>query len=1388
VIRSKSLALASLVLSTLVAPSAVLAASSPNNLQQRLTRSFPLAVRALQLEPATPSRARVSAALDRGADALVLENRGARVSLSADNAPRGVAAGRVAGREVAILDDATATLGFTVRDAVALASERGVVFAGSGSAISAPLVIDAAGHPSRNAHWDIERTSFGVTGIHLRVDDSRLQYPLAVLYSTGSAADAKRSVDHLVSALAVHRSRAEFSGTITGTVKGADTGLGLPNEFVEIYDSTGSFAGFGVTDDFGFYASQAGGEDGGGLRSGSYYVIASSSGYLRQVYNNINCPADTCAPTSGTPVTVIDGSTTSNVNFNLPLAQARITGTVKDASTLLGLEEVSVEIYDGAKNLVAATASDASGAWQILLPSAGTYYAKTHNVNYAGYVDGLWNNIACTGCDPTTGTAINAPIGQTQSGINLKLTPNGARIGGQILNGTAPISGRVSIYNSTGVLVSTGSSDGSNGYISFNGLAAGTYYAVGTSAGYSTELHSAINCNNCNPTTGTPIIVGSSGTTTVNFHLTRVFAHLSGRVLAGAGGPGLGGVKVVFYTPGGSVVDSAVSDFNDGSYSIDLPVNGDYFARAENNVYAGYADQLYDGIDCSRCSVARGTKISVNDSMPITGIDFPLSSNGATISGRVLGGRTAIAFAVVQIYASNGELASYAFTDGNGDYTSFNDLSAGAYYAVASASGWDSQLYDNTACSGCDPTTGTPINVAAGEAKANINFTLTSNFARVTGKVTDAGGIALGGVTVAIYDSTGAQVATAQSANGDGGYEVDLNASGTYFARTFSPYPQYADQLYDQISCASGCTVTSGTAINATVGEIFADVNFALTSSACSSLAISPSDLPDTRVNITYSQQLTLSGATGSVTFIVGSGALPTGLTLSSSGLLSGTTTEGGDFRFAVTATDSGTGCSVGRNYQITVENPATTTTLTVSPATTVPFGTAVTLTATVSPTPVPPTPPPGETAPPEVVDFFNDQTLVGSAVVVNGTASVTLSNLAVGSYDFFARYEGDALLAPSNSATIHVVVTKATPVITWNAPAAITYGTTLDGTQLNATANVAGTFTYTPAAGTLLNAGTYTLHVQFDPTNTTNYTSATKDVSLTVNKAAPSISVVGGTYTFDGNPHPATGTVTGVFGEDLGALTFTYNGSSNPPVSVGTYNVVASYAGSANYLADSATVTINIITGPASTSAISKNFNGQAIPGGSTIWFNASFDTLSGVGTAPNTAVYITGQTITFTAGTTSYNLTVPDAKVVFNDSSVTQPTTTYDSVNNLMVTRFPNAPTLGNSSAFLSALAFTVPSGGLPGGIKSVTWTATFSTSNATNVGLHWKWAAGVYSTFTGDYNAVGIKPVDGQTPAYPNNDKAGTPENFKSFASGNGATGGSPTSTANVSVPHQ
>ena len=91
-------------------------------------------------------------------------------------------------------------------------------------------------------------------------------------------------------------------------------------------------------------------------------------------------------------------------------------------------------------------------------------------------------------------------------------------------------------------------------------------------------------------------------------------------------------------------------------------------------------------------------------------------------------------------------------------------------------------------------------------------------------------------------------------------------------------------------------------------------------------------------------------------------------------------------------------------------------------------------------------------------------------------------------------------------TATVTLTVNKAAPAISWATPAAITYGSALSATQLDASSTVAGTFVYTPAAGAVLTAGSQTLSVTFTPTDSTDYTGATSIVQLTVNAAPPAI------------------------------------------------------------------------------------------------------------------------------------------------------------------------------------------------------------------------------------------------------------------------------------------
>ena len=86
-----------------------------------------------------------------------------------------------------------------------------------------------------------------------------------------------------------------------------------------------------------------------------------------------------------------------------------------------------------------------------------------------------------------------------------------------------------------------------------------------------------------------------------------------------------------------------------------------------------------------------------------------------------------------------------------------------------------------------------------------------------------------------------------------------------------------------------------------------------------------------------------------------------------------------------------------------------------------------------------------------------------------------------------------------SVTSTASVQVNQASPAIIWPTPASIPYGTLLSSTQLDATSTVAGTFLYSPAAGTLLPTGTnQTLKVTLTPLSS-NYATVSATVLITV-------------------------------------------------------------------------------------------------------------------------------------------------------------------------------------------------------------------------------------------------------------------------------------------------
>ena len=114
------------------------------------------------------------------------------------------------------------------------------------------------------------------------------------------------------------------------------------------------------------------------------------------------------------------------------------------------------------------------------------------------------------------------------------------------------------------------------------------------------------------------------------------------------------------------------------------------------------------------------------------------------------------------------------------------------------------------------------------------------------------------------------------------------------------------------------------------------------------------------------------------------------------------------------------------------------------------------------------------------------------TANAIAGTFNVTASSGSIAGAVFTMTNSIATTVTPPPSS-------KTTPVISWSTPAPITVGQPLDSRQLNATANVAGTFLYSPGAGSVLAVGLQTLSATFTPTNTTLYNSATAQVTLSI-------------------------------------------------------------------------------------------------------------------------------------------------------------------------------------------------------------------------------------------------------------------------------------------------
>ncbi len=362
--------------------------------------------------------------------------------------------------------------------------------------------------------------------------------------------------------------------------------------------------------------------------------------------------------------------------------------------------------------------------------------------------------------------------------------------------------------------------------------------------------------------------------------------------------------------------------------------------------------------------------------------------------------------------------------------------------------------------------------------------------------------------------------------------------------------------------------------------------------------------------------------------------------------------------------------------------------------------------------------------------------TASSSNSAVATVSSVTVNNATAASFTFTpgaatgtSTITVTAIDADGASTTraFTVTTTKTLPSITWTTPSAITYGTALSATQLNASSATAGNFVYSPASGTVLDAGSQTLSVTFTPTDTSNFESVTQTVTITVNKKSLTVtsnaSVVYGSATATLSP-----SYTGLTNGDAATVLDTAptcSSSYTSMTAVGSLATTCSGGSDNNYSFSFSTGALTITARPLTVSA-----SGQTITYGATV--PTGFTTSTMIGSQSLASVSYTyrdalNQVVASPSAAGTYSIT-PSAAVAGSGTSLSNYDITY-ATGTLTINAKAITVTASNQTIAYGAsipTGFTAP--GMVSGqsISSVTYTYR----NGSNVVVAPPTAVGTYS----------------------------------------------------------
>jgi hypothetical protein len=563
-----------------------------------------------------------------------------------------------------------------------------------------------------------------------------------------------------------------------------------------------------------------------GLPASDYRVEASAAGYAYEMYDDYQYGGLSLA----TPVTVIDDTTTSGIDFELEPG-GDVSGTVYESDGVTPIEDVSVMIVfpDGSSR---GNCTNASGQFSIQqLPYGVPLIVKAYSVgNYCGgpenYFTEYWDEVpveaAATPIILSAGTP-NAP------GTDFTLD-DGADTSGRIFGYVTeeatgdPVSGAYicafDFYTYGLVDCVTSGADGS--YL-ISGLPASDYRVEVSAAGYAYEMYNDFHYGGLS--SATPVAVYQTMTTgLIDFEL-EPGGDVSGTVYESDGVTPIEDVSVMIIFPDGSSrgnCTDASGHYTIGDLLQGIPLRvyafsvGNYCGGPEN-----YFTEYWEEVPLE----ALASEITLSGGSPnVSGIDFTLDSGadtGGQIFGFVTDEATGDPIPGARVCAFNFDTLMQwdCVTSGaDGSYL-ISGMPAADYRLEVHAAGYAFEMYDSVLYGPVDAAT--PVAVEQGLITNGIDFELEPG-GNVSGTVYESDGITpIEDVSVVIIYPDGSIRGSCTDAGGNYSSEVYTLPYGVpvrvkaYAVGNYCGGPQdFFDEYWQEVpleSLASEITLSAGT-------------------------------------------------------------------------------------------------------------------------------------------------------------------------------------------------------------------------------------------------------------------------------------------------------------------------------------------------------------------------------------------------------------------------------------------------------------------------------------------------------------------------------------------------------------------------------------------------